>query len=125
MYYKKITEILKSLDYTQREKLTDFIHSPYFSKSDSVTTLYDYLKSLHPEYHKSKVSDDALMKSIKGIGGKNELAKKMTRLLELINQFLSIEYNRDPVLEHRPGRHEGMEFAVLAARVGTDWKFIK
>lgn len=99
MSQRKLTEVLAALSSEQMELLSDFVRSPYFNKNVPYTGLFEYLKSLHPDYPKSEVSNETILKQVKGIEGENDLAIKMTRLLNMVGRFLSMEYNHDPILE--------------------------
>jgi len=99
MRCRKLIEVLTSLNPEQIERLSEFIRSPYFNKSVSIASLFDYLKSLHPAFPAAAVANEALVKRVPGINDQNILAKKVTRLLDLVEKFLSIECNHDPVME--------------------------
>lgn len=99
MQYRKLIEVLQALDSGQMERLSDFIRSPYFNKNQPAIAVFDYLKTLHPYFPNNAVTTSTIREKVPGINGDIDLAKKMTLLLELTAKFLSLETNRDPVLE--------------------------
>lgn len=99
MSQRKLTEVLSALNSEQIDRLSDFIRSPYFNKNASHAGLYEYLKSLHPDFPKNAISSESILRQVKGIANENELAINMTRLLDLVEKFLSMEYSHDAILE--------------------------
>lgn len=99
MKHGKLIEVLSKLNSDQMVKLGNFIHSPYFNQSDSVCSVFDYLKVLYPEFPVEKVSNKAMLKKIKGLPDEKALTNRITRLLELTEKFLSLEYSSDLFME--------------------------
>ncbi len=99
MQHKKLIDPLIKLSPDQMDKLSDFIHSPYFNTVDTISSLFDYLKRLHPNYTDENISNEAIAKAIKCSDDEKWIAKRMTRLLDLTEKFLSMEYASDPVME--------------------------
>ncbi len=83
----------------QMERLSEFVRSPYFNKNRVVAFLFDYLKSHYPDFDDSSMTSEALRKNVKGITGANDLGRKLNRLLELTEEFLSLENNRNDFAE--------------------------
>src|SRR5688500_1188115 len=99
MQHKKFIELLIKLSPDQMDRLSDFIHSPYFNKVDVIVHLFDYLKDIHPGYTEENTSDEAISKAIHCDNDEKWIAKRTTRLLDLTEKFLSMEYAGDEVAE--------------------------
>lgn len=99
MQHKKLIDPLKKLSPDQMDRLSDFIHSPYFNTVDTIASLFDYLKHFHPNYTDENTSNNAIAKAIKCSEDEKWIAKRISRLLDLTEKFLSMEYASDPVME--------------------------
>lgn len=99
MRHQKVTEVFKKLGNGQMRRLNDFIHSPYFNNSETVTAIFDYLKTLYPHFPSEKITWEVILQTVSGLADENDLGKKLARLLDLVEKFLSIEHTHDRVLE--------------------------
>lgn len=99
MQHKKLILPLKKLSSEQVERLGDFVRSPYFNKTEALIQLFDYFKKLHPDYTEENISDKAIAEAIHCPEDEKWIAKRVTRLLDLTEKFLSFEYAGDPVME--------------------------
>lgn len=81
------------------ERLGDFMHSPYFNKVEVITQLFDYFKQLHPNYTDENTSNKAIARAIRCPDDEKWIAKRVTRLLDITERFLSLEFAGDPVME--------------------------
>ncbi|GIV34759.1 MAG: hypothetical protein KatS3mg031_2294 [Chitinophagales bacterium] len=77
------------------QRLGDFIASPYFNKDADLTKLFDYLLMLYPRYEPKATTRKAILQQVSAIKTENELLKKLTRLHELVRQFLVLELGLD------------------------------
>lgn len=99
MQHKKLIELLTKLSPDQMDKLSDFVHSPYFNKTDAISALFDYLRKVHPAYTEENISNEAIARATKCPNDEKWIAKRGTWLLDLVERFLSMEYSRDAVME--------------------------
>ncbi len=92
--------LLKTLTPKEMNRLTDFVHSPYFNKKEKVTALFGILKKQYPEFeHLYKVAL-YLHISLENTSGKladlnkkqdKQLRDVMSDLVSLIQDFLLYE----------------------------------
>jgi hypothetical protein len=99
MQHKKLIELLIKLSPDQMDRLSDFMHSPYFNKVDMISALFDYLRKCHPHYTEENTSNELISKAIRCPGDDKWLAKRTTKLLDLIEKFLSMEYAGNEVMD--------------------------
>lgn len=95
----KTLEVFSQLSPQQMQRLGDFLASPYHNKNESLLELFQHLQKIHPAFPDEKITDAAILKSLKIKCSKGELHNKFTKLLRLAEDFLSFEYNRDEPLK--------------------------
>src|SRR5438552_182350 len=99
MQHGKLIEVLKRLNSVQIERLGDFVRSPYFNKSRTVSAIFEYLRSLHPDYNDEFICNEAIFKNVSSVKDAGHLENKITRLVELTGKFLSLEISHDKTME--------------------------
>ena len=90
MFKHTIFDLLKSLSVKEKNKLTDFISSPYFNKSQTVAKLYNELIKYYPSFIQDELNKENLYgKIINNSTYKDTTVRKFLHdLQELLLEFL-------------------------------------
>lgn len=80
-------------------RLHDYIASPYHNTNKSLLALFCYLQQAHPRFPAEMLENTVILRALKIKCSAGELRNKMTRLLALTEDFLSLEYKGDAVLK--------------------------
>lgn len=97
-------ELLKSLDENELKEFSDFIHSPFFNKSEVLIRLFKILEKTSPDYSASVLKKERLYKKL--YPGKNyheqSIRNRMTELSSLLKEFYSIKsFRKDEMLRKK------------------------
>lgn len=93
MQQTRLIRLLSTLNSAEFKRLEDFINSPYFNKSDTVKSLFEFLKPFYPAFDSSFLTAELAIsrvfaKGTKSIQSLHDVNSSMTRLLE---EFFAIE----------------------------------
>ncbi len=100
MQNSKLVELLRSLPKRKLSRFHDFIQSPYFNKNTDIILFYEFIEKHSPTFSHKNLNKEIVFKKVKTSKPLSErsLAYLMNNLLNLLEQFLSIEeLNGDPV----------------------------
>lgn len=86
----KVVRQISAMDGRERERLRQFVHSPYFNRHEGTIKLLDFvlceLGKTKPKLKEARAQD-----AVKGSGTEQSLADLQSALMKLINQFLAVE----------------------------------
>ncbi len=101
MQNSKLIELLRSLPKRKLSRFQDFIRSPYFNKNTDIISFYEFLEKYSPSYTHKSLDKKNVISKVKTNKALNEksLAYLMNNLLNLIEQFLSIENLKEDELQ--------------------------
>lgn len=93
MQQTRLVRLLSTLNPSEFRRLEEFIHSPYFNKSDTIRNLFEFLKPFHPSFDSKFLTAELAISRVFGKDSKNaqplhDASSTMTRLLE---EFFAIE----------------------------------
>lgn len=93
MQQTRLVRLLSTLNSTEFRKLEEFIHSPYFNKSETVKALFEFLKSFYPAFDSKALTAELALswvfgKEVKSTQALHDTNSALTRLLE---EFFAIE----------------------------------
>ncbi len=93
MRQSKLIEVLRTLTPKQWSRFGDFLSSPFFNKNDDNVLFYNYLRKYAPAFEDESLSKETVLSRLKISKQTDEkaLAQLMSRLLELLKTFLSVE----------------------------------
>ncbi|MBC6995735.1 hypothetical protein QWY85_18030 [Neolewinella lacunae] len=86
----KVVQQIEAMDGRERERLRQFVRSPYFNRHEGTSRLLDFiLKELakpSPRLTEARAED-----AVKGSGTEQGLADLQSSLMKLVNRFLAVE----------------------------------
>lgn len=86
----KVVRQIEAMDGRERERLRQFVRSPYFNRHKGTSLLLDFiLKELSKA--KPKLQEARAQDAVKGSGTEQSLADLMSSLMKLVNRFLAVE----------------------------------
>lgn len=103
MQQTRLIRLLSTLNSAEFKRLEEFINSPYFNKSDTVKSLFEFLKPFYPAFDSSFLTAELAIsrvfaKGSKSIQSLHDVNSSMTRLLE---EFFAIESLKSDEVEMR------------------------
>jgi len=86
----KVVRQIEAMDGRERERLRQFVRSPYFNRHKGTSLLLDFLlKELGKT--KPKLTEARAQDALTGSGTNQSLADLMSSLMKLVNRFLAVE----------------------------------
>lgn len=86
----KVVRQISAMDGRERERLRQFVRSPYFNRHEGTAKLLDFilreLGKTRPKLEEARAQD-----AVKGSGTEQALADLQSALMKLVNQFLAVE----------------------------------
>ncbi len=103
MHQSKLIELLRKLSTRQLSRFGDFLQSPYFNKNTENNLFFSHLSAFAPDFDGPGLAREAVIRA--NPTGKRlderALAYRMNELMQLLEQFLSVEYLREQPLEEQ------------------------
>ncbi len=89
MVRRKFFSLLSGFNDYDLKQFSDFIHSPFFNRSQKVVKLYSYIVKFHPDFSSSKLSEEAIHQKLFSNTNYNSstIRHLFTDLLKLSEKF--------------------------------------
>ncbi|MCB0585390.1 MAG: hypothetical protein KDD06_08715 [Phaeodactylibacter sp.] len=103
MHQSKLIALLRKLSTRQLNRFGDFLQSPYYNKSKENCLFFGYLSGFAPSFDGPGLEKKAVMKANPTEAKLDDqaLAYRMSELMQLLEQFLSVEYLKENPLEEQ------------------------
>lgn len=93
MQQTRLIRLLSTLNSTEFRRLEEFLHSPYFNKSETVKTFFEFLRPFYPSFDSKVFTTELAISRVFGADVTStqplhDVSSTMTRLLE---EFFAIE----------------------------------
>lgn len=90
----KLFDILRTFSKSENDAFVDFVRSPYFNKSRSVSKLLEVIIKYGPEYPEEKLENEELYRKVIGKGKfSNQVMKNLlSRLTGLAMDFMALQH---------------------------------
>ncbi|MCB0564503.1 MAG: hypothetical protein KDD01_09030, partial [Phaeodactylibacter sp.] len=103
MHQSKLIELLRQLSTRQLSRFGEFLQSPYFNKNTENCLFFNYLNAFAPAFEGPELEKDAVIRANPTGAELDErtLFYRMNELMQLLEQFLSVEYLKEQPLEEQ------------------------
>jgi len=103
MHQSKLLELLRKLSPRQLNRFGEFLQSPYFNKNTENTSFFSYLQTFAPGFGQPALAKEAVIEAApsEGLRDERSLAYRMNELMQLLEQFLAVEYLQAHPLEEQ------------------------
>ncbi|MEO0733461.1 MAG: hypothetical protein AAFZ52_11540 [Bacteroidota bacterium] len=90
MHDSKLVRQISAMDARERERLRQFVQSPYFNRHKATVKLLSFiLRELNKA--RPKLEEERAREAVKGSGSDQSLPDLMSGLMKLVNRFLAVE----------------------------------
>lgn len=100
----KFIRLLHLLNKEEVKSFQKFLESPYFNKKEHLVKLYSLLSNFHPKFDSPRFNKAAILKKMfsdTASALENKLAKQMTELVQLFDEFLKHQVvKEDDIVSH-------------------------
>lgn len=103
MHESKLIELLRKLSTRQLSRFGEFLQSPYFNKNTENNLFFHYLNAFAPAFDAPELKKEAVIRANPTRSNLDEqgLAYRMNELMQLLEQFLSVECLREQPLDEQ------------------------
>ena len=103
MHQSKLIELLRQLSTRQLSRFGEFLQSPYFNKNKENCLFFNYLNAFAPAFESPELKKNAVIRANPTGAELDErtLFYRMNELMQLLEQFLSVEYLKEQPLEEQ------------------------
>ncbi|MCB9049249.1 MAG: hypothetical protein H6556_07435 [Lewinellaceae bacterium] len=99
MHQSKLIMVLRKLSTRQLSRFGAFLQSPYFNKNTENNLFFDFLNAFAPGFDGPGLEKAAVMRG--GALDEQALYYRMSELMQLLEQFLALEFLRENPLEEQ------------------------
>ena len=121
MKKSKLIDILKSISREEWIRLDDFIRSPYFNKNEELIQLFEYLKTLAPDFNEEYLEKAYVFKQLfpNRPYDKAHFNHLQNYLLRLVEQFIAHQFLKEDTIS----QNQIILKTYLSSRLGKHYDF--